>query len=78
MVEDELNLLEWIGDVVQEGLVSVKSDNIEPISSSEYWTFSFQVVKVWSHIMQGSSPWSFIRMIGEALTIYGNDDAHSY
>lgn len=76
MAEDESNLLKWIGDIVQEGLVSINSGNIGPIASSEYWTFSLQVVKVWSHIMQGSSPWSFIRIIGEALTIYGNGDAH--
>lgn len=75
MTEDELNLLKWIRDVVQEGFVSVQSDNIGPIPPSDHWAFSFQIVKVWSHIMQGSSPWSFIRMIGEALTIYGNDDA---
>ena len=58
---------------MQDGLVSVKSDYTESVGSSDS---AFQVVKVWSHIMQGSSPWSFIRMVGDALVIYGDGGAH--
>ncbi|KAL4756612.1 fungal specific transcription factor domain-containing protein [Aspergillus foveolatus] len=61
-------LLDWINDVVYESLSSVNDcsfDNIpRPAVSPD------QIVTVLSHIMQGNSPYPFIKLISQVLVGY--------
>ncbi|KAL4813134.1 hypothetical protein BDW67DRAFT_187988 [Aspergillus spinulosporus] len=64
----EKRLLDWINDVVYEGLSSANDcsfDNIpRPAVSPD------QIITVWSHLMQGNSPVPFIKLISQVLVEY--------
>ncbi|KAL4738339.1 hypothetical protein BDV11DRAFT_171066 [Aspergillus similis] len=64
----EKHLLDWINDVVYDGLSSANDcsfdNNPRPAVSPE------QIITVWSHIMQGNSPFPFIELISQVLVEY--------
>lgn len=68
IVGHEKRLLDWINDVVYEGLSSANDcsfDNIpRPAVSPD------QIITVWSHLMQGNSPVPFIKLISQVLVEY--------
>ncbi|KAB8239041.1 fungal specific transcription factor domain-containing protein [Aspergillus alliaceus] len=64
----EIQLVDWIKDVVYEGLSSANDGSFD--TTSRPAILPDQIITVWSHIMQGNSPFTFIRMIGEVLDEY--------
>ncbi|CAI7615774.1 unnamed protein product [Penicillium manginii] len=71
LTDHEIRLIEWIQEVVHEGLSSVNDSsfegNIRPVLLPD------QIIAIWSHIMLGNSPFPFIKMIGETLVAYGKN-----
>ncbi|KAJ5673316.1 hypothetical protein N7507_002443 [Penicillium longicatenatum] len=67
-LDHEVRLLDWIQEVVYEGLSSLNDPTLD--KSIRPSLLPDQIIGVWSHIMQGNSPLSFIRMIGDVLVEY--------
>ncbi|PYH97537.1 hypothetical protein BO71DRAFT_427025 [Aspergillus ellipticus CBS 707.79] len=68
LTDHETRLIEWIQEVVYEGLSSANDCSID--KSARLSLLPDQIIVLWSHIMQGNSPFVFIKMIGEALVEY--------
>ncbi|KAI9376171.1 hypothetical protein BJX61DRAFT_461673 [Aspergillus egyptiacus] len=68
LTDHETQLVTWIQDIVYEGSSSanegISSEGTPPAIIPE------QIVTVWSYIMQGNSPYPFIKMIGDVLVEY--------
>ncbi|KAJ6086403.1 hypothetical protein N7467_005317 [Penicillium canescens] len=64
-------LVKWIREIVQEALVSINSDHPTSTVLSTPDELATEVIKLWTLIMQGSSPWSFIGTVADVLIIYG-------
>ncbi|KAL4745810.1 hypothetical protein BDW72DRAFT_207892 [Aspergillus terricola var. indicus] len=64
----EERLLDWINEVVYEGLSSANDcsfdNNPRPAVSPD------QIITVWSHIMQGNPPFPFIKLISQVPVEY--------
>ncbi|PLB52322.1 hypothetical protein P170DRAFT_402401 [Aspergillus steynii IBT 23096] len=67
--EPEQLLLHWIQDIMSEGLTSIGRQG-EASNLSQLNILADRVVEVWSDIMRGNSPWTFIGMLGEVLVEY--------
>ncbi|KAL4879332.1 hypothetical protein BJY04DRAFT_208685 [Aspergillus karnatakaensis] len=68
LTEHEVQLVTWIQDVVYEGLSSANEGSFSKAAALAM--IPDQIVTVWSHIMQGNSPYPFIEMIGDVLVEY--------
>ncbi|CAG8248072.1 unnamed protein product [Penicillium olsonii] len=66
--DHEIRLVSWIQDVVYEGLSSTDDDSFS--GSARPALLPDQIITVWSHIMQGNSPFPFIKLIGQVLVEY--------
>lgn len=60
--------LDWINDVVNEGLSSVNACSFDNIPRPP--VLDDQIITVWSHIMQGNSLFPFIKLISQVLVEY--------
>ena len=67
-LDHEIRLISWIQDVVYEGLSSTDDDSFS--GSARPALLPDQIITVWSHIMQGNSPFPFIKLIGQVLVEY--------
>ncbi|KAJ5094042.1 hypothetical protein N7456_009903 [Penicillium angulare] len=68
LTEHETNLVSWIQEVVYEGLSSANDSSFN--QTPRPTVLPDHIITVWSHIMQGNSPFPFIKMIGEVLVEY--------
>lgn len=66
--ELERELVEWIREVVYEGLSTV--DDCPFDRTTPTGNLPGHLLAVWSHIMQGNSPNPFIQMVGQVLAEY--------
>ncbi|KAL6230843.1 hypothetical protein BDW75DRAFT_234101 [Aspergillus navahoensis] len=66
--DHEIQLVDWIKEVVYEGLSSANDCSFDISARPD--VLPDQIITVWSHIMQGNSPFTFIQMIGEVLGEY--------
>ncbi|KAL2811007.1 hypothetical protein BJX63DRAFT_433825 [Aspergillus granulosus] len=69
LTDHEVRLVDWIQEVVHEGLSSANDCSFDSFTRSAI--SPDQIITVWSQIMQGNSPFQFIRMISEVLVEYG-------
>ncbi|PYI21449.1 hypothetical protein BO99DRAFT_472187 [Aspergillus violaceofuscus CBS 115571] len=67
--EPETLLIDWIRNVVTEGMASVQGSRTDACRTG-FDALADQVVEVWSHVMHGNSPWAFIGMVGDVLDQY--------
>ncbi|PYI29279.1 hypothetical protein BP00DRAFT_349121, partial [Aspergillus indologenus CBS 114.80] len=67
--EPETLLIDWIRNVVTEGMASIQGSRIDAFCTA-FEALADQVVEVWSHVMHGNSPWAFIGMVGDVLDQY--------
>ncbi|KAJ5371724.1 hypothetical protein N7517_003730 [Penicillium concentricum] len=68
--ENQRVLVKWVREIVQEALVSISSDPHSTVLSTPD-ELATEVIKLWTLIMQGSSPWSFMGAVADVLIIYG-------
>ncbi|KAL4901990.1 hypothetical protein BDW74DRAFT_187005 [Aspergillus multicolor] len=68
LADHETRLVDWISEVVYEGLSSADDCSFHSIAGPPI--SPDQIITVWSHIMQGNSPYPFIKMISEVLVEY--------
>ncbi|KAL4860589.1 hypothetical protein BDV12DRAFT_181349 [Aspergillus spectabilis] len=66
-------LIQWVQEIVQEGLSSINNECAVLVGAPDHGALASHVIEIWSHVMRGSSPWPFINMIGDVLTIYNAD-----
>lgn len=67
-LDHEVRLIDWIREVVYEGLSSLNDPTLD--KGTRLSLLPDQIIGLWSHIMQGNSPLSFIKMIGDVLVQY--------
>jgi hypothetical protein len=58
----------WIQDIGYEGLSSANEGSLGKTTPPAM--IPKQIITVWSHIMQGNSPYPFMKMIGDVLVEY--------
>jgi hypothetical protein len=68
-VESEHHLVHWIKEVVKEGFASTPSTNVQA-NMSDLDSVVDCVLEIWSYVMQGNSPWTFINMVGDVISAY--------
>ncbi|CAG8948506.1 unnamed protein product [Penicillium salamii] len=68
LTDHESRLITWVQDVVREGLSSANDCSFK--TAVQVTDLPDQILTLWSHIMQGNSPFPFIRMIGDTLVEY--------
>ncbi|KAL2842140.1 hypothetical protein BJX68DRAFT_257905 [Aspergillus pseudodeflectus] len=68
LTDHEIQLVTWIQDIVSEGLSSANEGSFTKATPPAM--IPEQIITVWSHIMQGNSPYPFIKMIGDVLVEY--------
>jgi hypothetical protein len=67
--ESEHHLVHWIKEVVKEGIASTPSTNVQA-NMSDLDSVVDCVLEIWSYVMQGNSPWTFINMVGDVISAY--------
>ncbi|KAJ5817298.1 hypothetical protein N7447_009531 [Penicillium robsamsonii] len=72
MSENQRVLVKWVREIVQEALVSISCDHPHSTALSTPEELATEVIKLWTLIMQGSSPWSFMGAVANVLVIYGD------
>ncbi|RAK99339.1 fungal specific transcription factor domain-containing protein [Aspergillus ibericus CBS 121593] len=75
LTDHEVRLVDWIKEVVYEGLSSVNNCSFDRTGGPA--KLPDQIITVWSEIMQGNSPFPFIKMISEVLVEYGRLSARN-
>ncbi|KAJ0414695.1 hypothetical protein BJY00DRAFT_19994 [Aspergillus carlsbadensis] len=75
LTDHEIQLVTWIQDIVYEGLSSANEGSLD--QSPSLAMIPERIITVWSHIMQGNSPYPFIKMIGDVLVAYTHLSARS-
>ncbi|KAL3495470.1 hypothetical protein BJX62DRAFT_222663 [Aspergillus germanicus] len=68
LTDHEIQLVTWMQDIVYEGLSSANEGSFSQATPPAI--LPEQIITVWSHIMQGNSPYPFIKMIGDVLVEY--------
>lgn len=72
-LEHETRLIDWIGDILEEGRTSGDEDLFPgPVTSSDCAYMAFAAVKMWAHLMKGNDQWAILGVIGEGLDIFAD------
>lgn len=72
-LENESRLVNWIGDIVEEGRTS-GDDDLWPRPSvpSSCGYLGFAVVKLWARLIRGNGQWAILKVIGQGLDLYAD------
>lgn len=71
--ENEVRLINWISEIVEEGRSSSDDDLISsPGPSSDCLYLAFASVKLWARLIKGNSQWAILEIIGQSLDLYAD------
>lgn len=67
-------MITWLRHILKEASVSVDWEPADKqlMTSHDPFDMGISVIKIWSHIFQGNSPWPITKVVGKSLALYAD------